>query len=84
MRVLRLTIPTILFTVFLVGCIVHADTYSDQSPFIIPDTLQDDDRYVPTPTPLFRTATPTPTPTATPSCESWHSDDECDRIQGRS
>ena len=40
MGVLRLTIPTILFVVILVGCIVQADTYSDQNPFSVPDTLQ--------------------------------------------
>ena len=40
MRILRLTVPAILFAVFIVGCIVQADTYSDQNPFSAPDTLQ--------------------------------------------
>ncbi|MDE0143819.1 MAG: hypothetical protein OXI80_18935 [Caldilineaceae bacterium] len=66
MRVLRLTIPIILFAAFMVGCIVQADTYSDQNPFSAPDSLQSsDDGTVPTAT-QEPTATVEPTATATP------------------
>ena len=58
MRVLRLTVAAILFAVFLVGCIVQADTFSDQSPFSAPDTLESSDAGTPP------TATPSPTPEA--------------------
>lgn len=52
MRVLRLTLPAILFAVVLVGCIVQADTYNDQNPFSAPDTLQSsEDGQKPTGTP---------------------------------
>ena len=67
MRAIRLTIPIILFAVFMVGCIVQADTYSDQNPFSAPDTLQsNDDSTVPTATPE-----PTPTPPRTKGEPEW-------------
>ncbi|MDE0143828.1 MAG: hypothetical protein OXI80_18895 [Caldilineaceae bacterium] len=82
MRGLRITIPAILFAVFIVGCIVQADTYSDQSPFSAPDTLQSsDDNGSATATPIPPNATTGPTPTAT--CESSLTSEECDRQQGR-
>lgn len=67
MRVLRLTFPAVLFAVILVGCIVQADTYSDQNPFSAPDTLQsssDGPEEGSGQTPL---PTATPEPTATPT-----------------
>ncbi|MDE0143825.1 MAG: hypothetical protein OXI80_18910 [Caldilineaceae bacterium] len=73
MRFLRLTIPAILFAVILVGCIVQADTYSDQNPFSAPDTLQSSNNSTlptataepaPIATPKPPTATPEPTPNA--------------------
>ena len=33
MRTFRLIVPTILFAVVLVGCVIQADSHSDQSPF---------------------------------------------------
>ena len=72
MRVLRLTVPAILFAVILVGCIVQADTFSDQSPFSAPDTLQSSgdgsvEGSTVNPNPVgILTSTPTPEPTATP------------------
>ena len=108
MRALRLTVPIILFAAFLVGCIVQADTFSDQNPFSAPDTLQSGGDggvegtksnstteekptatpLLPTATPILPTATPIPPtatlePTPTPTCESWHTSEECDRLQGR-
>ncbi|MDE0143822.1 MAG: hypothetical protein OXI80_18920 [Caldilineaceae bacterium] len=77
MRVLRFTVPIILFAVILVGCIVQADTYSDQNPFSAPDTLQSSNNSTlpssaagPAPTltpaatltPAPRQPRPTPTP----------------------
>ena len=56
MRVLRITIPVILFAVFMVGCIVQADTYSDQNPYSAPDTMQSSSNST------VPTATPTPIP----------------------
>lgn len=65
MRILQLIFPAILFAVVVVGCIVDADTYSDQSPFSVPDTLQTSgDEPVSTETPE-PTDSPTPAPTAT-------------------
>ena len=58
MRALRLTVPAILFAVISVGCIVQADTYSDQNPFSAPDTLQSSGNG---PIELFG---PTPVPTS--------------------
>lgn len=43
MRALRITIPTLLLAVIMVGCIVQADTYNDQNPFSAPDTLRSGD-----------------------------------------
>ncbi|MDE0143824.1 MAG: hypothetical protein OXN19_20310 [Caldilineaceae bacterium] len=66
MRVLRLAIPIILFAVFLAGCIVQADAFSDQNPYIAPDTLQaSDPRPTPVPTATIDQddSVPTPTPT---------------------
>lgn len=93
MQVLRLTVPAILFAVILAGCIVQADTYSDQSPFSAPDTLQSsgggsveeasNDPHTPTPTPppTPTPAPPAPTPTPpVPECENDNTDDECDHI----
>ncbi|MDE0143826.1 MAG: hypothetical protein OXI80_18905 [Caldilineaceae bacterium] len=54
MRVLRLAIPIILFAVFVVGCIVQADAFSDQNPFSAPDTMQSsDEATAPAPTPTI-------------------------------
>ncbi len=72
MRALRLTVPAILFAVILVGCIVQADTFSDQNPFSAPDTLQSSgdgsvEGSTVNPNPVgILTSTPTPEPTATP------------------
>ncbi|MDE0143823.1 MAG: hypothetical protein OXI80_18915 [Caldilineaceae bacterium] len=83
MRAFRLTIPIVLFAAIMVGCIVQADTYSDQNPFSAPDTMQSsnnstlptatatsDDETAPAPT-----ATPdegtTPAPTPTPDKEDY-------------
>ena len=76
MQALRLTIPAILFAVILVGCIVQADTFSDQNPFSAPDSMQSggdgavegtqsnsNTEGKPTATPAPPTATPEPTPT---------------------
>ena len=55
MHAFRLIVPTILFAVVLVGCVIQADSYSNQNPF------------APTATPTVTpTVTPTATPTATP------------------
>ena len=83
MRVLRLTILTILLAAFMVGCIVQADTYSDQNPFSAPDTLQSSgEGTTPTATPE---PTPMPTPTdPIPECENEFTDEACDHIdQGK-
>ena len=72
MRALRLTVPAIVFAVILVGCIVQADTFSDQNPFSAPDTLQSSgdgsvEGSTVNPNPVGTlTSTPTPEPTATP------------------
>lgn len=59
MRVLRFTIPIILFSVFFVGCIVQADTYTDQNPYSAPDTMQSgNNSTVPTATPTSRPTSP--------------------------
>ena len=95
MRVLRLTILTILFAAFMVGCIVQADTYSDQNPFSAPDTLQSSGEgttptAMPEQTPIpTSTAPPAPTPMPTPTdpipeCENEFTDEACDHIdQGK-
>ena len=76
MKMFRLTFATALLAAILAGCIVQADTFSNQNPFNAPDTLQssggdgsveeasnDSDPH--TPTPPTPTSVP-PTPTSVP------------------
>ena len=84
MRVLRLTIPAIVFAVVLVGCIVQADTFSDQNPFSAPDTLQsgeDGQKPTETPPPDPPAEQSIATPAATSSEASLEATIEAPRIE---